>query len=467
MFDDESVLLTLRDLQFKRGTNHELRKMTEDLVRNFSKISSDIMKIQVCQHLQSPSLTYYFLLDSMYKKLPSQLLEPLILQYFQTATHAKLCSFIDMMIQRELEHEAPEAGEDVNWNPIPFIFSLVTNSYIQTQNLYPVYMPQVIQYWCQQILNNFLNIPLRVLGFVLQDILQALLQTFLVTPEMLQQCWNLSDYYARYTISDVISNNLNHIQLRTDARYAPILREVEAWRVQHNRHVNDEYQHSHSIHMLDKYRQKYLLWLKKQSESFTVDDYKAGQKLAQSYYGSFQGAREIKMATGVFSAGHIQMTMQDIFEYILIVFHRIVPTVALEDNDEMKKLVEKRQLAFKRLEDELNDMKGTCHSGHLNRIFNATVGIFEGALGSEVDYEKRSREIFNQLIANMPQDEMDELFEGMVQTPYTDEVNQKIQSIATEAYELLRKEVSDDYVVESKHSFLKAAEDYFKTSVSL
>jgi hypothetical protein len=227
----------------------------------------------------------------------------------------------------------------------------------------------------------------------------------------------------------------------------------------------------HDVHKLDRFRSKYLVWLYYRTKEFTDEDREVGKRLAQKYYQTYQGAREIQTTTSIFSTSDtsdekndlvISMSMAEIFENLLTAIMRLVPK-QVDDEDERKKLLERRDLALKRMQDELIDMAGTCHSGHLNRLFNVTVGIFDNTLYEVIDYSTEARNLFQKHMQQLDEEDQDALFEGMADDIYTCKTKDLINKVVEKAYEeLCAANVDLVDKLGRYQSFREAAESFFK-----
>jgi hypothetical protein len=173
--------------------------------------------------------------------------------------------------------------------------------------------------------------------------------------------WALAEYLALHTPTDHAVFEIAYARELRDYYRQTIQREQE---LQNRRNINigHRFGGAHNVHMLDKQRSSFLEWLCKEVPSVNHDYVK---EVVDKMFG-FRGAfieiayNEIYESThGFMSEGVPYITMKDIFERICCFIYKSPNT----------------DLIVLRLCDELEDMTGTCLSGHVNRLFNALQGF--------------------------------------------------------------------------------------------
>ena len=164
-----------------------------------------------------------------------------------------------------------------------------------------------------------------------------------------------------------------------------------------------------NVHKLDKYRLSFLNWLCK--KTFPMEDEQhqyAVDNLMDIFFSNgkyIQVLGHIKGLTSVFEFPY-EETVQTI-EKGRVVENKIIRDLRWTLYTVLRRMVwfigchPHRSELQKRLGEELNEMQGTCVSGHLNRIFNCLIG-FEDILqiSLENDYKHRLREELDKLGAD-------------------------------------------------------------------
>jgi hypothetical protein len=479
--DEETIITALRQLD-RTSNKDEIQHIKRFLVLNFQKLPP-ITKVTVCRSLKNTVLTQTFLKAFVVNQtLPPCVVEEIFVEHFQQASYEQLLEIIHLF----LPNQEPERRVNVGIDGDDYLHKLVFAKVVLSYKFHPEEfrsnddISRVMLYWCERLMAS------RMLRFGIDNILGALIETQQLTPQHLRTMWEATQqptdptHQLRRHFHDTFFNSQRAVAQRANQAFAPIIHEMERWMTAQLNLVggNDlefnrpgAFINMHDVHKLDRFRSKYLVWLYYRTKEFTDEDREVGKRLAQKYYQTYQGAREIQTTTSIFSTSDtsdekndlvISMSMAEIFENLLTAIMRLVPK-QVDDEDERKKLLERRDLALKRMQDELIDMAGTCHSGHLNRLFNVTVGIFDNTLYEVIDYSTEARNLFQKHMQQLDEEDQDALFEGMADDIYTCKTKDLINKVVEKAYEeLCAANVDLVDKLGRYQSFREAAESFFK-----
>ena len=196
----------------------------------------------------------------------------------------------------------------------------------------------------------------------------------------------------------------------------------------------------HSVHMLDKYRMNLLAWL--YDRTFFLPkmlDPEQRHHLQETSTITFQLNNMFSMFNRkpefakVFQ--HVQ-TLTSCFEFIVI--QKETPdlepkVVRWKIEDVMRRMIwyishhEDRKELEARFLEEIQEMQGTCVSGHLNRLFNCLAGfeeLVEAPL--EADYKNMFRELLDKEIKKH-----EALLDAIVMAEWTDDLKEELEKIAS------------------------------------
>lgn len=151
-----------------------------------------------------------------------------------------------------------------------------------------------------------------------------------------------------------------------------------------------------NVHKLDKYRTAFLVWLAEHSYLTEEKDHSyVVNNLLQVYFNKgniIDVINHLKTFTSVFTFEHVHDITTEINGKIIKRTETVTLRWSLDDI--LRRMIwfisrhKHRVEIEKRLFEELREMRGTCVSGHFNRIFNCLVG-FENILTNTVEAEYR------------------------------------------------------------------------------
>lgn len=236
------------------------------------------------------------------------------------------------------------------------------------------------------------------ISMTLLQVTEFLFDSRLITYQYLYEIWNASDshrhkmriadylYYSqqRRTIFFSDQQNCHDMLMQISPELHQLYVDICTWFQEqlnlinqnnafHNNTIqNNRWTGAHSIHILDQYRGKYLIWLDKNVAELSLEQMDDVEKFIKSLYSSEPLTQEDKIIDAV--VGHIysiaskfKVETSNISLSMKEIFHRVCWYIMnLKSNE-----------ATERLKQELKDMLGTCTSGHINRLFNALDGFID------------------------------------------------------------------------------------------
>lgn len=449
---DEQVIEGLRDIEFNRVKGDERRQLVAQLIAVFWA-QPETVKIEVVRVLQLNSLTQSFLmyvLDSKHKIdiLPKFMLTPIFLKHFQAANYEQLSPIVDRLVEVSVCR-----GVSVV-NAIP---ALVLSDVVKTFKTHPDSFKskevtgKILKYWFERLLDSRL-FTIQINNRILADIVSAMITLKILSLNVLQECWQSANRETQVLIADVVAT-ANMDEIRTENQLLiPLIQRILHFRqelLRQNADVNHGFfqNHAHNVHMLDVYRSYFLASINELVSALDIRLYTDKVDSRFNYYtmldATSQSVHEILTNTTLFSCRNSSqtVTMTEVLKKIILLFVSIVPyineeTATEQEKEEFHKLyaerAERQKLAFKRLEDELIDMTGTCQSGHINRLFNATVGVI--TIDQRLNFSEEIKHSFQTCISKFDENMQDQLLEEMTTQQYSAAVETMIEDIVKTTY---------------------------------